>query len=469
MKGGKPSLARGRMTFTPGSAGERDKTAGGASAPMTNTIDYGRAGAGDVGVTDFSLSESALVGPPDKRGQIAGHAILGELGRGGMGVVYKARQLQLNRLVALKMVLAGAHAGEDQLARFQTEAEAVARLKHPNIVQIYEVGEHNGLPFFSLEYVDGGSLSANIGGKPQPPRAAARLVERLADAMDSAHRQNIIHRDLKPANVLLTLEGDPKITDFGLAKRLEGDSSQTRSGTLMGTPSYMAPEQAHGESRKIGPLSDLYSLGAILYEMLTGRPPFQGTTVLDTLEQVQKQEPVPPSRLQPKMPRDLETICLKCLQKAPEKRYADASALSGDLRRFLAGEPIMARPVGRIEKGWRWCQRNPRVALLTAAVVVLFLIAGAAFGVLWANEARERRETADRRARTKDHRRPAHADRTKDGPRNGVNSGGQPRACGGPVARHRPPARGGRIGRTPHPSADFAGAGRSLRRIWQTA
>jgi tetratricopeptide (TPR) repeat protein/tRNA A-37 threonylcarbamoyl transferase component Bud32 len=330
---------------------------------------------------------------------IAGHEILGELGRGGMGVVYKARQLQLNRMVALKMVLAGAHAAPEQLKRFQTEAEAVARLKHPNIVQIYEVGEYDGLPFFSLEYVDGGTLASRIGGKPQPPRDAARVVERLADAMSSAHRQDIIHRDLKPANVLLTTDGDPKITDFGLAKRLEDDSSQTRSGTIMGTPSYMAPEQARGDSKTIGPKSDQYALGAILYEMLTGRPPFQGTTILETLEQVQRQEPVPPCRLQPKVPRDLETVCLKCLQKEPEKRYPTTSALAADLMRFLGGETIMARPVGQIEKGWRWCRRNPRVAVLTMTVLILLVTAGSAFTVLAARASRERQETAERQAR----------------------------------------------------------------------
>ena len=280
------------------------------------------------------------------RPQVEGYTILSELGRGGMGVVYKARQMKLNRIVALKMVLAGAHAGQEQLARFYTEAEAVARLQQPNIVQIHEVGEHDGLPYFSLEYVEGGSLAERIGGKPQPVNEAARHVELLARAMAYAHEQGIVHRDLKPANVLLTKDGQPKITDFGLAKRLESDASQTQSGTLMGTPNYMAPEQARGEVREVGPLADVYALGVILYEMLTGRTPFLGASILDTLEQVRNQEPVPPSRLQPKVPRDLETICLKCLQKEPAKRYATAAALADDLRRFLAGEPILARPVG---------------------------------------------------------------------------------------------------------------------------
>jgi len=316
------------------------------------------------------------------RPQVQGYKILSELGRGGMGVVYKARQVKLNRIVALKMVLAGAHAGADQLARFFTEAEAVAQLQQPNIVQIHEVSEHDGLPYFSLEYVDGGSLAEKIGGQPQPVEEAARMVELLARAMAYAHHHSIIHRDLKPANVLLTAEGEPKITDFGLAKRLESDSSQTRSGTLMGTPNYMAPEQARGDVKEVGPLADVYALGIILYEMLTGRTPFLGTSILDTLQQVRNHEPVPPSRLQPKVPRDLETICLKCLQKEPAKRYGSSELLAEDLRRFRAGEPILARPVGRVERAWRWCKRNPRVAALSTAVAILVMTTGVALTVM---------------------------------------------------------------------------------------
>jgi serine/threonine-protein kinase len=326
--------------------------------------------------------------------RVAGYEILRELGRGGMGVVYKARQVKLNRVVALKMVLAGAHAGADQLARFHTEAEAVAHLQHPHIVQIYEVGEHEGLPFFSLEYVDGQSLAERISGQPQPVELAARMCQRLARAMAYAHQHGIIHRDLKPANVLLTAEGEPKITDFGLAKRLESDASQTRSGTLMGTPNYMAPEQARGDVREVGPLADLYALGVILYEMLTGRTPFLGASILDTLHLVRTQEPVPPSRLQPKVPRDLETICLKCLEKEPAKRYASASALADDLDRFLAGEPIQARPVSAPERLWRWCRRNKRVAILSAAVLLLLvsLAAGStAFSVVVSRQAEQLR------------------------------------------------------------------------------
>jgi serine/threonine-protein kinase len=330
---------------------------------------------------------------------VAGYEILGELGRGGMGVVYKARQIGLNRLVALKMVLAGGHASAEHLARFHTEAEAVARLQHTNIVQIFEVGDQAGLPYFSLEFVDGGSLAEKIGRKPLPPREGAALVEQLARAMDFAHQHGIVHRDLKPMNVLMTRSGLPKITDFGLAKRLEGDSSQTRSGTLMGTPSYMAPEQARGEVHEIGPSADLYALGAILYECLTGRPPFVGATMLDTLEQVRSREPLPPSGLQPSVPRDLETICLKCLQKEPGKRYGACQELADDLHHFLAGEPIRARPVGSLERFWRWCRRNPRIAAMTATIFLL-LVAGVVISSLSAvTIARERNQKeAERQA-----------------------------------------------------------------------
>jgi WD40 repeat protein len=327
-----------------------------------------------------SSSEPATVPPaPIGDGEVtgsestvAGYEILGELGRGGMGVVYQARHLALNRVVALKMILAGGHAGEHELARFKTEAEAVARLQHPNIVQIHEVGEADGKPFFSLEFCPGGSLEKKLGGTPLPPRDAARLVEVLARAMEAAHQKGIIHRDLKPANVLLAEDGTPKVTDFGLAKKLEQSAGQTGSGDVLGTPSYMAPEQAGGRAREVGPLADVYALGAILYELLTGRPPFKAATAMDTLLQVLSEEPVPPRRLQAKTPADLETMCLKCLQKEPRKRYASAAALAEDLRRFQAGEPIAARPVGPVERGWRLCRRNPAVAASLAAVALAF-------------------------------------------------------------------------------------------------
>jgi WD40 repeat protein len=305
-----------------------------------------------------------------------GYEILGELGRGGMGVVYKARQKGLGRLVALKMVLVGGHAGPEELARFRTEAEAIARLQHPNIVQIYEVGEHDGLPFFSLEFCPGGSLDRELDGTPLRPREAAALAERLARAVDAAHAKGVVHRDLKPANVLLAENGIPKVTDFGLAKRLD-TAGQTASGAILGTPSYMAPEQAEGK-RLVGPAADIYALGALLYEFLTGRPPFRAETPLDTVRQVISDEPVPPSRLRPTLPRDLETICLKCLQKDPGKRYASARALGNDLSRFLHGEPIKARPIGPVARLWRWCKRRPLVAGLAAAIASLLLFVAVA-------------------------------------------------------------------------------------------
>ncbi len=343
--------------------------------------------------------------------KVPGYKIESELGRGGMGVVYKARQIDLQRTVALKMILAGAHASAAQLERFKAEARAEARLQHPNIVQVYEIGEHDALPYFSLEFVDGGNLSQKAAGKPQPPRDAARLIEILARAAHYAHERGIVHRDLKPANVLLASPGResgespiPKIADFGLAKCLDDESGSTRTGLVIGTPSYMAPEQALGQNRDITRATDVYALGAILYELLTARPPFLAATMLDTVEQVRTEEPVPPTRLQPKLPRDLETICLKCLHKDARKRYAGADALADDLHRFLAGEPIQARPVGSVERLWRWCRRNPRVAGLSAAVALLLVastVGALAFAYLIdrkQREAEQARATAEENA-----------------------------------------------------------------------
>jgi WD40 repeat protein len=326
---------------------------------------------------------------------VPGYEILGELGRGGMGVVYKARQLGLNRTVALKMVLAAEHAGPEMVQRFRVEAEAVAQLQHPNIVQIYEVGESDGRPYFSLEYVDGGSLAQLVQGQPQPPRLAAGLIETLARAVHVAHEAGVIHRDLKPQNVLLSgsrkpalpgrgsgtpsssplasaslLFPSPKITDFGLAKKLDAGGSNTQSGSVLGTPSYMAPEQAAGHGKLLGPPADVYSLGAILYELLTGRPPFRAETPLDTLLQVLHDDPLPPHKLQPKVPKDLETIALKCLHKEPARRYPSAEGLADDLRRYLDGESITARPATAWERGRRWVRHHPTVSALAAAAAV---------------------------------------------------------------------------------------------------
>jgi len=330
--------------------------------------------------------------------KVSGYVILGVLGRGGMGVVYKALQPGLNRLVALKMILAGEYAGRREVARFRSEAEAVAQLQHVNIVQIYEVGEDAGRPYFSLEYIDGVSLSKKVNGTPLPPRQAAELLMQLAHAVEYAHQKGIIHRDIKPANVLLTADGIPKLTDFGLAKRVQDESGQTRTGTVLGTPSYMPPEQAEGRLQEVGPRSDVYSLGAVLYDMLTGRPPFRGTTMLDTLQMVQKQEPVAPTELQPKVPHDLQTICLTCLHKEPARRYASAAALAEDLRRFLAGEPILARLAGAGERLWRWCRRNPRVAALSAALVFLLVIWAITSSALYSIAVRNERKAQENEA-----------------------------------------------------------------------
>ena len=386
-----------------------------------------------------------------------GYEVLSELGRGGMGVVYKALQVKAKRIVALKMILSGVHASPAALERFRIEGESVARLQHPNIVQVFDVGDHNGTPYFALEFCEGGTLASKLAGTPLTAKDAAILVEKLARAVGEAHEKGIIHRDLKPANVLLTASGEPKVTDFGLAKQVEPLSKSdslaprevqhhplaeredygsplapreasttphlpfaeyaevdsrsplapqeasttlplplaeyaeesppfaeheasttppvpreelTQTGAVMGTPSYMAPEQALGEAKHVGPPCDVYALGSVLYECLTGRPPFKSTSFLETLDQVRNQEPVPPSQLNAKTPRDLETICLRCLRKEPGKRYTSANAFADDLRRFLEGRPIVARPVGRLERAVKWVKRNPAI---TGSTLTVFL------------------------------------------------------------------------------------------------
>ncbi len=365
---------------------------------------------------------------------VPGYEILQELGRGGMGVVYQARQIKLNRIVALKMILAGGHAGPAELARFKTEAEAIARLQHPGIVAIHEIGEHEGKPYFSLEFCSGGSLERKLAGTPLDPREAAKLVRTLAEAMQAAHAANVIHRDLKPANVLLaggfTAAGAehaerrrekktdekvlsfslpsssalsassavnlfPKITDFGLAKKLD-EAGQTVTGAVMGTPAYMAPEQAEGK-KTIGPAADIYALGAILYECLTGRPPFKAATSFDTLMQVVSAEPVPLRQLNAKVPADLETICHKCLSKEPARRYGSARELAEELDRFLAGQPVLARPVSRVARAVRWGRRNPAVAVLSLAVALLLLAAAVAGPTVAVRQSSLRRDADEQR------------------------------------------------------------------------
>jgi tetratricopeptide (TPR) repeat protein len=326
---------------------------------------------------------------------IRGHEVEAVLGRGGMGVVYKAWHLRLNRPVALKMLLAGAYALPEEQERFLREVEAVASLSHGNIVQVHDVGDLDGRPYFTMELVEGGSLAQKLAGAPQPAGQAAALVATLAKAIHVAHQSGIVHRDLKPANVLLTADGTPKITDFGLARRVEDNQGLTLSGVPVGTPSYMAPEQARGQKDAIGPAGDVYALGAILYEMLTGRPPFRAATAAETLHQVITLDPVPPSWLNHAMPRDLETICLKCLHKEPERRYTSAAALADDLMRFGEGRPIQARRVGWAERSWRWGRRNPTAAALVATALALVGLAGGG-GVWLVQQRAEQRAEATR-------------------------------------------------------------------------
>ncbi len=326
---------------------------------------------------------------------VPGYEMLEPVGSGGMGRVFKARQLATNRVVAVKLILAGEFATAVARDRFKIEIETTAQLSHPHIVQLYEAGEADGRAFLSCEFVAGGSLAARLDGTPWEAKRAARLLVPLTRAVAYAHGVAIVHRDLKPANILLTADGTPKVADFGLAKQLESDS-HTHTGAILGTPSYMPPEQA-GSARLVGPWSDVYSLGAIFYELLTGRPPFKGADFVETLDLVRTQEPVPPHVLSPKLPRDAETICLKCLQKDPAKRYASANDLAADLERFLEGRPIVARPVGNFERAWRWCRRNPAVASLLAAVVLVSVV-GAVIASVLAEEATSYARTANKNA-----------------------------------------------------------------------
>jgi serine/threonine-protein kinase len=329
---------------------------------------------------------------------IRGYEIYGVLGRGGVGVVYKALHLRLNRPVALKMLLAGGYARYEDVERFLHESEAVASLHHPNIVQVYDAGEVEGRPYFTMELVEGASLAHKLKGTPFPARQGAILVAIVAEAIQAAHQCGIVHRDLKPGNVLLTLQGAPKVTDFGLARRLEGGAGLTLTGAPLGTPSYMAPEQARGDSGAIGTATDVYAMGAILYELLTGRPPFRGETATATLRQVVFDEPVSPGQLNPAVPRDLQTICLKCLEKDPRRRYASAQSLADDLRRFERGEPILARPAGLLERTAKWARRRPAAAALLAAATLALACAGAAAVWFVGDRARLRAE-----ARSRDH------------------------------------------------------------------
>ncbi len=334
--------------------------------------------------------------------EIDGYEIRGEAGRGGMGVVYQAWQPGLKRVVALKMIPDRDYARPETLGRFRAEAESLARLQHPNIVQVFHVGEQAGRPFLVMEFVEGGSLARKIAGTRPPARRAAEWVETLARAIEVCHQRGIIHRDLKPGNVLLTADETLKISDFGLAKRVDGEAGEalTATGDIFGTPNYMAPEQAGGVTKTIGPPADIYALGGILYEILTGRPPFRGESKWDTIKQVLTEEPVPPRRLQPNVPRDLETICLKCLEKEPRKRYASAAALADDLGRFLRGEPIVARPIPAWERVGKWVRRKPSAAALVAVstLALTTLIVGGAWYNVRLRRALDRSERSQRQA-----------------------------------------------------------------------
>lgn len=301
--------------------------------------------------------------------KIPGYRIVREVGRGAMGVVYEAIQENLNRHVALKMLSKVDEASHRE--RFQSEAEAAAQLHHPNIVQVHDVGEYDNRPFISLEYVDGETLDDQLDSVPVAPRLAAQTVETLARALDVAHKSGIVHRDVKPSNVMVARDGQLKVTDFGLAKNMAADSSQTRAGDILGTPHYMSPEQALGKLQEVGPASDIYSLGAILYELMTGCLPSQGETVLETLEKVRHEEPIAPRKLIPNLHRDLETICMKCLQKKARHRYESAEELADDLKRFLDSYPVQARPISMSEKFVRWVKRRPAVSSLIVVLILL--------------------------------------------------------------------------------------------------
>jgi serine/threonine protein kinase/WD40 repeat protein len=379
--------------------------------PDASRVDQARTSVGPVPNGADRLLHADLV--------IPGYTLQGELGRGGMGVVFKAWQKSLDRFVALKLINAGPLASARALARFRTEALAAARLQHPHVVAIHEIGEFEGRPYLALEYVDGSNLARGLGGRPQPVRTAAQFVALLAETMHFAHERSIVHRDLKPSNILLAgaspqtgmaLNGDsgrfylPKVTDFGLAKLLCEEGGQTWTDDFLGTPSYMAPEQTCGQTT-VTPAVDIYALGAILYEMLTGRPPFRAQTAMETVLQVRFEEPLAPRRLQPNVPLDIETICLKCLRKEPRLRYAHAGALAEDLRLFLAQQPIRARPVSTTERAYRWFRRRPAVAALGGSVAVLFLMlsVGAPLAALLLRQQRDEAQENARRAQIAEH------------------------------------------------------------------
>jgi serine/threonine-protein kinase len=365
------------------SHGLPDQTAG---TPLAGAVEQTTI---DAGHTPETRSDAGVLPREGDRIRYFGdYELERNLGQGGMGVVYAARQMSLNRPVALKLIRDGEFASADDRRRFQNEAEAVALLDHPNIVPIYEVGEHEGRRYFSMKLVSGGSLEKRLAAYRDDFHAAARLVADTADAVHHAHMRGILHRDLKPANILIDDEGTPHVTDFGLAKRVAGGGDPTESGRILGTPGYMAPEQATGRRDSITTATDVYGLGSILYALLTGRAPFVGDSVVDTLQKVREQPPEPPVHFNARVPRDLEVICLKCLEKDPRRRYGSAHALAADLRHWLANEPIAARPVRALERGWLWCKRRPAIAGLSAALLAALPIT-AVLAVDWGRQQSE--------------------------------------------------------------------------------
>ncbi len=379
------------------------------AAPLRSLADPSGPDASSTPFPTHTGTQTAPLVPPPPR-SFGDYTVLSAVGQGGMGVVWKARQKRPDRVVALKMFRAGDLAAPTDVQRFRNEAEVIAQLDHPHILPVYEVGEHDGVHYFSMKLVEGGSLADHLASFRADPRAAARLLATIARAVHYAHQRGILHRDLKPSNILLDAQGQPHVSDFGLAKRVEIDSSLTQSGALVGTPSYMAPEQTHGRKGAVTTATDVYGLGAVLYALLTGRPPFRGETVLETMEQVREREPEPPRRINAKVDRDLETICLKCLQKEPQRRYESAQALAEDLERWLAGEPIQARRASSWERFGKWIRRRPAMAGLVAVSTLAVL--GLVIGLLWHNaqlgkSAEREQQLAGKAARQRDEARRA--------------------------------------------------------------